>query len=291
MRPAFRSSSALILAARVLLLAIAAGAVAVGFVVASRDDDAVGYVALSYVCPMHPEVRASSPDAECPICHMALQPLKPSPNAPSTDGDSDRPAFPLAPGTELRSVRDVTRAQVRVSALEMRAPAWLESPEMGVALLYRDESALLEPNEDGLFTPAGGPSRRSPAGIEVRLTGEPPVQRDGSTSLVRFHVPAGAAAAPDQTGWLKLRERIRKDLVIPYSAVVQSPTGPYVLVVAADKRTLTKRPIEIGRVLFGYASVISGVNDRDSIAVMNTFFLDAERRLGQGSGSTVDVTR
>jgi hypothetical protein len=73
--------------------------------------------------------------------------------------------------------------------------------------------------------------------------------------------------------------------------VIQSATGPYVLVVAPDKRTLTKRPIEIGRVLFGYASVISGVNDRDSIAAMNTFFLDAERRGGGGSESTMDVTR
>ena len=287
MRMTGRSGSALILAARVLLLLLAAGVAAIGFVLSTKDVDAVGEASLSYVCPMHPEVRASSPDAECPICHMALEPIASRPPATQrSDGDGERPAFPLAAGAELRSVRDVTHAQVRVSARDMRAPAWLESPDVGVALLYRDESALLAPNEDGRFFPAAGQA----GGIDVRLTGDVPVRRDGAMSLVRFHVQASAALEPNQTGWLQLSGRLRKDLEIPYSVVIQSPAGPYVLIVAADNRTLTKRPIEIGRVRFGYASVLAGVNDKDRIAAMNTFFLDAERRIGT-SEPTRDVTR
>jgi Heavy metal binding domain len=253
-----RSSSAPIVAARILLLLAAAATAVVGFVLANRDEAAVGESALAYVCPMHPEVRASSPDAECPICHMALVPRK--------------GAKPAPPARELRAMHDSAHPQRRVSAREMRAPAWVEGP-IGVALLYRDEVLLLAPEEEGQFVPAaGGPA------VKVRLAGEPATPRDGSTALVRFRLDSASAPAPHETGWLTLMPRIRKDLEVPYSAIIQSPAGPYVLLVGPDKRTLTKRPIEIGRVLFGYAAVVSGLDEPDSIASMNTFFLDAERR-------------
>jgi hypothetical protein len=165
----------------------------------------------------------------------------------------------------------------------MRAPAWAESDETGVALLHRDEAKLLEPNEEALFYPSARPKNGSPPGIKVHATNEPSVWWDRATALVRFHVDSGAKLSPDQTGSIKFATRIRKGLVVRASAVLESPEGPYVLVVADDRRTLTKRPIEVGTVLYGYAAVISGLRENESVAVAHTFFLDAERRLRGGA--------
>jgi len=258
-----RSSSASIVVVRLVLLGAAAAAAVVGFVIANRDDAAVGEAALAYVCPMHPEVKASSPDAECPICHMALVPRKAAKAAP--------------PAAELRPMHDTAHPRKGVSAREMRAPAWLESPEDGVAIFYRDEVRLLEPAEAGHFVLASGG-----AAVAAHVIPADAAPRDGATMLVRFRVDAGAQAglAAGAAGWLALAPRMRKDLEIPYAAILQSPAGPYVLVVGADKRSLSPRPVEIGRVLFGHAAVVAGLDESDSIASMNAFFLDAERREG-----------
>ena len=44
----------------------------------------------------------------------------------------------------------------------------------------------------------------------------------------------------------KFATRLRNGLVVRESAVIQSPEGPYVLVASADRRTFTKRPVQIG---------------------------------------------
>ena len=79
---------------------------------------------------------------------------------------------------------------------------------------------------------------------------------------------------------MKLAPRARKTLVVPDSAVLQSPTGPYVLTLAADRRVAAMRLVDIGRTLYGFTSIVSGLRDGERIAVMDTFFVDAERRLG-----------
>jgi hypothetical protein len=75
---------------------------------------------------------------------------------------------------------------------------------------------------------------------------------------------------------------LRNDLVVPDSAVLDSPDGPYVLVVSDDRRTLIKRHIEIGTVLYGYAAVVAGLRENEYVAG-KAFFLDAERRLRGGT--------
>src|SRR5262249_23160637 len=77
----------------------------------------------------------------------------------------------------------------------------------------------------------------------------------------------------------KFATRLRNDLVVKSSSILRSPEGPYVLVVADDRRTLTKRAVEIGNMLYGYASVVSGLRENEFVAAKYTFFLDAERRL------------
>lgn len=274
----------------------------------------------SYVCPMHPEVTASTP-ADCPLCHMALErkshpshsslPLvveaaaeaRPGGEGNATpaafacpmhpDVTSPRPAkcrvckMPLerkasqARGTEgapIFSFHDVTRARPRPSSRDMRGPARIDEPGVGTALLFLDECKLLRPGEGGVFFPNARPRDGAPAGVAVRLLDEAPAAWDGSTALVRFEVRDPRAVMPKQTGWLKLDTRIRNDIAIPSSAVIQSPEGPYVLVLSEGLRSVAKRPIKIGSVLFGYAAVIEGLADGERVAAMRTFSLDVLRK-------------
>jgi hypothetical protein len=269
------SSSPLIVAGRVLLLGIAAGAAILGFVLTRDDDAGAVEVAVTYLCPMHPEVTSPTPGS-CPICRMALEPKKVEPDEKASAEGARAPGdstFELAQASALRSFHDVTRAKQYRTSREMRVPASIENGVAGVALFHHDEIELLQPHERGLFlAPA------APGGLIVHLTDEPPVEWDDATSLVHFRVEGKHDLRPLQTGWLKLTARIRQGLVVPTAAVLQSPNGPYVLAVGDDRRSVTKRSIGVGSVLYGFAAVTSGLDDGDRVAAMNTFFLDAERR-------------
>ena len=75
--------------------------------------------------------------------------------------------------------------------------------------------------------------------------------------------------------------RLRNGLVVKESAVIQSPEGPYVLIASADRRTFTKRPVQIGATMYDYADVIGGAREDEYAVALHTFALDTERRLGR----------
>ena len=79
---------------------------------------------------------------------------------------------------------------------------------------------------------------------------------------------------------MKFATRLRNGSGRPGSAVIQSPEGPYVLVATEDRRTFTKRPVEIGSTLYGYADVVGGAARGRVGVALHTFVLDTERRLG-----------
>jgi len=272
-----RPSSTLLLASRLALLVAAAAAVVIAFASTRGADKNAGARASSsavrYTCAMHPQVTSPTP-GECPICRMALERVR------SAAASADARAADSAP---FRASYDVMWARQRPAPREMRAPAHVDADVGGdravVALFYNDEVAALEADERGVFSASGAPGSSWP----VRVTGEPPTRWDESTSAVRLAVVTGsrgAAPAAGTVGWVKLAPRARKTLVVPDSALLQSSTGPYVLTLAADRRAATRRSVDIGRTLYGFTSIVSGLGDGERIAVMDTFFVDAERRLG-----------
>jgi hypothetical protein len=269
-----RKTSSLVVAGRLILLLVAGLATASAFVLSrARDRVMQSSPEERYVCPMHPEVDSSTP-GECPICRMALEPVRTSQRGASASAES--PGFSLAESANLEDYRIVGAAKRRVFALQVRAPAWLEDGGRVTAVLYHDQLAGLLPGERGSFHPAAAPAR----GIDVRLTAEPPAPWDSSTSRIHFHLGPGAPALETgAAGWVTLVGRPREQLVVPSSAVLYSPEGPYVLVAGADGRTFRKRRVEIGRVYGGFATVPSGLRDQEAIVVAGAFFLDAERRL------------
>jgi hypothetical protein len=88
---------------------------------------------------------------------------------------------------------------------------------------------------------------------------EPAVRGDTLTTQRRFRVEGTGAAGP----------------------VLEGPEGPHVLVAGDDQRTLTRRPVTIGSILYEYecATVEEGLHENEYIGSALTFFLDAERGL------------
>lgn len=265
-------STAAIVATRLLLVAIAAGGL-VAAVVARRVSNAPAPAAAaarpSFVCPMHPEVTSSSP-GDCPICRMALEPI-------ANVATAEPAALQLATvARELRAFDAVSRVKRFETSQEMRFSAWAESRDAGIALVYLDQAKLLVSGETGQFGSLSGPG----ASIPVRVDSEPAEPWDGSTVRVRFHAAPGAALPVNGTGWVKFATRLRRDLVIREGAVLRSPEGPYVLVATNDRHTLTKRPVELGSIVYGYAAVVSGLKEDEWVVAKHTFALDTARRLG-----------
>jgi len=263
-------SSRLVVAGRVVLLATAAAAIVVAFAAARRDDRRArtAHPAVTYACAMHPQVTSASP-GECPICRMTLERVH----------GAAEPADPRAGAASFRPSYDVMWARPRPALREMRAPAWVDADGLVIALYYNDEIATLAPGEGGTFSGAEAPASSSP----VRVKRSSPTRWDEATSAVRFTFERAGAPPAGTVGWVKLATRSPRTLVVPDSALLRSSAGPYVLTMAADRRSVTKQSVEIGRARYGFASIVSGLRDGERIAVMDAFFLDAERRLGARS--------
>jgi hypothetical protein len=263
-------------------VAIAAAAAASALVIRSRSAlPAVHGAHAVYVCPMHPDVTSGSP-GDCPICHMALvAQAGAGPASPAADSHEDPDVLTLPAGLEIRGFDAFSKAKQFDFAFEMRAPAAVETATTGVAAFHLDEADLIRPGEEGVFSPSSGATPGKPFWIKVRVASEPPLRRDRSTVVVRFDLDPGAALPAGQTGTLKLDTRQRKGLVVRKAAVLQSPEGPYVLVASEDHRTLTRRPVEIGRTIAGYTAIVSGLREGEYVLAQHAFVLDLERRLAR----------
>jgi len=242
--------------ARVLLLLLAAGAVVFALFHAPLTPEAGGG---SYACPMHPAMTSQGPGT-CSVCGMELV-LRSSAVAP-------------VPTTAVETLRP------RVLQHRPRAWASVEADGRMTGVLFLEELDLYPPGVEGLFQLPGDPG----GSVRVRRTDRVPVPHDASTSEVEFQsTVAGRTPPPGTLGWIDLPARAGPALVVPSSAVLQGPEGPFVLVEDAEGGQLSRRPVTVGRSRFGTTVLVSGVSASDRVAVRGAFFLDAEQTLA-GSG-------
>src|SRR4051794_8151275 len=201
-----RSSSTLLLAARLTLLVAAASAVVIAFATVRADKRAAarGPAAIAqYSCAMHPQFTSPRP-GECPICRMTLERVR----------SAAAPADPRAVDAPFRPSYDVMWARPRPAPREMRAPAYVDAAGGGsvVALFYNDEIAALEADEPGTFSASGAPG----SSWAVRVADRSSTPWDEATSAVSLAVAGnGAAPTAGTIGWVKLAPRARKTLVVP----------------------------------------------------------------------------
>jgi hypothetical protein len=271
-----------IVALRLLLLAVAAAAlaaaIAIGF--GRQPDPAAGRV--RYACPMHPEVRTTTP-GECPICRMALERVG-HPETPASRANAAESAdFAAVENVRQHNIVDFVRHRsLLVPARELRGPASVGPDGTVSALFYEDEIAALDDAETGLFNPTAAPE----LAFRVRRELGAPVRWDRSTSRVQFRFTAARRADGRQrppafdVGWVELAPRPRQVLAVPASAILQSPAGSYVLAWTGVGFNFEKRPIEIGETFLkqGFAVVLSGLQVNERVVGRATFFLEADRR-------------
>lgn len=269
----------MILAARLGVLLLV-GLVAVWALVLGQRPPGQGQAAGHYACPMHPEVVARAP-GQCPACGMAVEPVELGPGARPLAGE------PLTGAVEVPEMRAQSPSQAgrflsygiapvhrRALAATTESAAWLDAQGGVVAVLFADELRDLGRDERGLFVAARAPG----VALAVERAEGPAVHWRGSMWRVRFRFRSGGppkGLRVGATGWLERPSAGRGSLVVLSSAVLQASTGPYLLAIAADRRTYRRQPIITGKVASGYTVVVSGASERDLVFGHNAFSLGA----------------
>ena len=262
----------LVVVLRVALVALAATAVVAALWLGRGRSTAAAH---RYVCPMHGEVTSSHP-GDCPICGMALELADAAHHV--TERESDDVALSaLRSSPEATNLMRFSVAQARRNVLagEVFAPAIAEADGTITARLYRDELQTLGADEHAELIAADALGRP----LEVERDREPPVVH-ATLADVKFRpVPGVPPPAAGRIGWIKLAYKTRDMLVVRASSVIQSADGPYVLVFSAERGSLGKRKVEVGKEWDGMAAIVGGLRDKEFVIMANTFSFDAERRL------------
>jgi Heavy metal binding domain len=270
---------------RILLLVAAGAALVFGVVHARSQDREAAAVIQQYVCPMHPQIKSHAP-GDCPICNMALVPVREA--MPDVAGSTD-------------GARVIAVAQTRMVARAVRSGAWVGADGMGRVLLYKDDLVGMAPEEPVRFFGRKWPNMP----FDAHLVSADQQPRDDSTIEVAFHLDRAAEHLRESVGLMDVGSvlitvKARKLLVVPTSAVLYWASGPYVLAQTAKGDGFEKRRVQVGRILdSGYEAeragktegatvILSGLHEGERVIAGYAFFNDVDRRLREAQAGVAD---
>ena len=259
-----RARRSLVMTGRVLLLLVAASGAVFAFTLGHRQNLALRDSSVLYVCPMHPEITASGPE-QCAICRMALVEV-------AAAGGSTGPATP-GPKISDSSFGSVKK---EVVSREIQAPAWSNEDGIVVARIRNVDLHDLDVAARVSFFPTAARG----TSIRLRPSDAETTPWDRSTAKVQFRIDdTGAVPRAGEVGWIRFNPSARELLVVPSSAILPSPAGPYVLAVSASRRGFSRRHVEVGPLSSGKTAILAGLREGDLIVTRHAFFFEAERRL------------
>jgi hypothetical protein len=246
----------------------------------------------AFACPMHTKETSGGP-SECPICGMAMEKiakmrshgalsLRVPPDFESAPWNWE--AFPTRSVPTTDGKPRIAKPTKRVHVEDVRAAAWCDEQDRVFAVIYEDELVALRPGDKGVFYRFKSP--QSP--IPVILSDLEPRKWDHVTFSLVFHVdqstsddhehpdlPSAELGVGDM-GWVEMPNRSRALLSIPEDALLMSGRERYVVLVLPNGSFL-RRQVHVGTFVNGYAAVLEGLTEHDSVVVGNAFFPDIER--------------
>lgn len=228
-----------------------------------------------YQCPMHPQIVRDQP-GQCPICHMTLEKIEASEDAPAeksapTKG-TQRAAFSLPEGRQqtigVKTVVAKAGAKVKVLRLSGRV-----SGGGVVAQLMEMDAGLVRSGQRATLRGPGGQTLKATvSSVEGTLD-----------SLTRSF---GVFISPEEgASWLRngvyceaqVEISLGKGLVLPADAVLV--TGDQaVLFVRKDGTRFEPRQVELGAQDTEWVEVLKGLKPGEEVVTGANFLIDSEAR-------------
>ena len=284
-----------IFAIRIALLALAAGAVGLAFVMAAGRAEVHRKLpslrADAYACAMHPEVRAEAPGV-CPICGMVLARVGSSgPTKRDVSNTAEGAVFSIPARTVAQGTHIIRAVERKTIPRTFRFWAEALAPRSLIVDVSRDALSCV-PRADAALD--FHPSAAHATSVIVRISAEEeaPDQRTSTTPAPRegfvrrwLRVPADTAAlAVGTVGWLDLPACSPSVAMVPGVAILSGPTGPYVLVVGPNGRTFARHRVELGQPWPPYEILTAGVAVGERVVTLGAALFDAEADLSSPPG-------
>ena len=152
-----------------------------------------------------------------------------------------------------------------------------------VAEVFPSDAASIQVGTEGRFTLASEPAKTAVAKVDLVY---PQIDADARTTRVRLQLPNDTLKLrPGQYGQVDFALPVRKGVVVPRDAVVDTGLSTYVFVDEGGGR-FSPRVVTVGREAGEGIELLAGLSAGDRVVSSGAFLIDSESRLQASLGQT-----